>query len=30
MRVLFYLFEGDIVLATVGNHNDIARYVKES
>ncbi len=30
LRVLFYLFEGDIFLATIGNHNDIARYVKEN
>ena len=30
LRILFYLFEGDIFLATIGNHSDIARYVKEN
>ncbi len=30
LRVLFYLFDGNIFLATVGNHNDVARYVKDN
>lgn len=30
MRVLFYLYEGEVWLATAGNHNDISRYVKEN
>ena len=30
LRVLFYLLDGDIFLATIGNHSDIARYVKEN
>lgn len=29
LRVLFYVFEGDIILAATGTHETIARFVKE-
>ena len=30
LRVLFVLDAGDAVLITVGNHEDIARWIKDS
>jgi hypothetical protein len=30
LRILFYLLDGDIILATTGNHDAIARYVKDN